>query len=348
MAKLANGNGSVPSMQNVAAYAGVSIATVSKVMQGDPTVRAENVTAVQNAIEALGYRINPLASELRRGRRQLIGFILPCYDDLTTALIPLLERQAADRGYALWAASSDRSEQREGELISRFQDWRVAGLIVMPVANGTGTSSLLINETTATVLIECTEHVGRFDSVSSDLEVTAMGLLQRFVELGHDHIAILMPPGADAVPARLRNALVAASTSLPGLRMACPDLNSEIASNAEILGLLFETATRPTAVIAIGSEPLSTIAAYAAGRRWTVPSDLSYLAMTASTSIGVRPVDAIWYPIEALAARVMDTIARRLESPTLPVVSVKVPLTIRTGSTLGRPRLDPHRSAPGT
>ena len=73
------GAGSRVSMQNVAAYAGVSIATVSKVMQGVSTVLPENVTKVQNAIEALGYRINPLGAELRRGRRNLVGLIDRAY-----------------------------------------------------------------------------------------------------------------------------------------------------------------------------------------------------------------------------------------------------------------------------
>ena len=84
-----------PSIHSVAAYAGVSIATVSKVMQGDKTVRAENVKSVQNAIEALGYRINPLAADLRRGRRKLVGVIVPTYDD---PLLCLAGRSAGAAG----------------------------------------------------------------------------------------------------------------------------------------------------------------------------------------------------------------------------------------------------------
>lgn len=130
------GAGTRVSMQNVAAYAGVSIATVSKVMQGVATVLPENVVKVQNAIEALGYRINPLGAELRRGRRNLVGLIVPALDDPAVArLVTELELAVEARGHVLFVGSSHRSEKRETDLAGRMLDWRVAGVIVIPVAS---------------------------------------------------------------------------------------------------------------------------------------------------------------------------------------------------------------------
>lgn len=139
--------GTRASMQNVAAYAGVSIATVSKVMQGVATVLPENVTKVQNAIEALGYRINPLGAELRRGRRNLIGLIVPTLEDMAVAeLVSELELAVETRGHVLFVASSHRASKREADLANRMQDWRVAGVIVLPVEGQAGDSALLIED----------------------------------------------------------------------------------------------------------------------------------------------------------------------------------------------------------
>lgn len=141
------GAGARVSMQNVAAYAGVSIATVSKVMQGVSTVLPENVTKVQNAIEALGYRINPLGAELRRGRRNLVGLIVPTFDDPTVArLVMSLELEVERRGHVLFVASSHGSDKREADIVGRMLDWRVAGIVVKPIKANKSSAALLLAE----------------------------------------------------------------------------------------------------------------------------------------------------------------------------------------------------------
>src|SRR5690242_15332472 len=135
------------SMRNVAAYAGVSIATVSKVMQGEPTVLPENVTKVQNAIEALGYRINPLGAELRRGRRYLVGVIVPNLEDVAVGrLVMQLELEIERRGHVLFAACSHDNESRETDIAMRMIDWRVGGVIVSPVKGQKSPAALLIED----------------------------------------------------------------------------------------------------------------------------------------------------------------------------------------------------------
>jgi LacI family transcriptional regulator len=157
------------SMQNVAAYAGVSIATVSKVMQGVPTVLPENVTKVQNAIEALGYRINPLGAELRRGRRNLIGAIVPTLEEPAIArLLTALETEIEARAHVLFVASSHRSEPRETDLVGRMIDWRVAGLIMVPIKGQRSGGALLLEDAgLPTVFVQREAGVRHFDTISA-------------------------------------------------------------------------------------------------------------------------------------------------------------------------------------
>lgn len=157
-----------PSIHSVAAYAGVSIATVSKVMQGVATVRKENVVAVQNAIEALGYRINPLGAELRRGQRKLIGAIVRDFEDAVSAsLLAALERHVEARGFTMLIASSRHLEEREVELVGRMQDWRVAGLIIESDA-GRQKAALLLRDGPPAVFIGNPNVQEDFDVVVHD------------------------------------------------------------------------------------------------------------------------------------------------------------------------------------
>jgi DNA-binding LacI/PurR family transcriptional regulator len=337
--KAKNGTGSVPSMQNVAAYAGVSIATVSKVMQGDATVRAENVTAVQNAIEALGYRINPLAAELRRGRRQLIGVIVPCHDETTAALINSFERHAAERGYALWAASSNRSEQREGELIGRFQDWRVAGLIVMPVPSESGASASMINGTTATVFVEGHEHAANFDAVRTNLRRSATDVLDRLVGLGHQHMAVVGFAGEDAIALRLKSAFAPAGPAVPMVRMSFLDLSVTPQDAVAEIRAQLDGSGRPTAVIALGCQVAGLIMAFAAGRKWSIPSDLSIVTFQGARVEGVASLlTAVCYPAEAVGLRAVDSLLRRVEQPAAPLSAIVEECQIELGSSIGAPQ----------
>lgn len=161
------GAGSRVSMQNVAAYAGVSIATVSKVMQGVSTVLPENVTKVQNAIEALGYRINPLGAELRRGRRNLVGLIVPTFDDPALArLVMALELEVERRGHVLFVGSSHSSEKREADIAGRMLDWRVGGIVVLPVKSRKSAAALLLDDAALpTVFVEARKAASRHDTV---------------------------------------------------------------------------------------------------------------------------------------------------------------------------------------
>jgi DNA-binding LacI/PurR family transcriptional regulator len=166
--------GARASMQNVAAYAGVSIATVSKVMQGVTTVLPENVTKVQNAIEALGYRINPLGAELRRGRRNLIGLIVPDIEKSGTArLITELELAVEAKNHVLFVASSHQSPQREADLANRMQDWRVAGVVIVPISGQTGDAALLIADSgVPAVYVQATvPRKAQFDTIIANGEM---------------------------------------------------------------------------------------------------------------------------------------------------------------------------------
>src|SRR5438132_1643541 len=120
-------------MREVAALAGVSLKTVSRVINAEPAVSDEVRSRVVGAIQRLDYRHDHAASSLRRSDRKTstIGVLL---EDVANPFSSALHREIEDvalrRGVLVLAGSSDEDEAREQQLIAAFTSRRVDGLII--------------------------------------------------------------------------------------------------------------------------------------------------------------------------------------------------------------------------
>jgi LacI family transcriptional regulator len=127
----------VPTMRDVAALAGVSIKTVSRVVNQEPGVSPELAERVLDAVGLLGYRHNLTASSLRRAdhKSATIGVLL---EDLSNPFSAALQRAIEDvarhRGTLVLAGSSDEDPDRQQELLHALVSRRVDGLIAMPAS----------------------------------------------------------------------------------------------------------------------------------------------------------------------------------------------------------------------
>jgi LacI family transcriptional regulator len=125
-------------MQDVAVGAGVSLSTVSRVVNRDRTVQAALASRVRDVIDELGYRRDLTASSLRRADRvsTLIGLV---FDDVANPFFSSLHRGveevARKRGVLTLAGSSDDEPDRERELTEAFAARRVDGMIIAPVGD---------------------------------------------------------------------------------------------------------------------------------------------------------------------------------------------------------------------
>ena len=123
-------------MRDVAAIAGVSVSTVSRVVNGNP-VAADMARKVQEAVALVGYRHNHTAGALRRadGVSRTIGLIV---EDVANPFFSAVHRGVEDtaraRGVVTFAGSSDEQPERERELIDALLARRVDGLVIAPTA----------------------------------------------------------------------------------------------------------------------------------------------------------------------------------------------------------------------
>lgn len=126
-----------PTMSDVAAMAGVSLKTVSRVVNEEGYVSADTFAAVKSAIDALGFRRNEAARQLKQGTAVTIGLVMedqsdPFYSTLSRAV----EEVALAQGYLLLIASSNEDPTRSRAIVESFTSRGVDGIVLAP-ARGT-------------------------------------------------------------------------------------------------------------------------------------------------------------------------------------------------------------------
>jgi LacI family transcriptional regulator len=181
-------------MKDVAAVAGVSLSTVSRVVNGSPPVAPELAAKVVRAVEVLGYRHNHSAGTLRRadGLSASIGLI---FDDVANPFFSGIHRGVEDvartRSVVTFAGSSDESPERERELIEAVLDRRVDGLIIVPTA---GDHSYLLRDVAAGIAVVFVDRPPQSidgDCVLSDNRGGADRATTHLIEHGHRRIGFV-------------------------------------------------------------------------------------------------------------------------------------------------------------
>lgn len=182
-----------PTMREVGALAGVSIKTVSRVVNGEATVAPELVTRVRAAVEELGYRPDHAASSLRRsdGRSRTIAVVL---EDLANPFSAAVHRAVVDtaraQGVLVLAASSDEDPADEREAVAAFTARRVDGVVLMPTSADHDWIADELAGGTALVMVD--RPAGDLaDAVVSDNRASAARATNHLLRGGHRRIAFL-------------------------------------------------------------------------------------------------------------------------------------------------------------
>lgn len=257
-------------MREVAALAGVSLKTVSRVINAEPGVSAELATRVSAAIERLDYRHNLQASSLRRvdGKSATIGVILEdIANPFSSTLHRAIENVAVKRGVLVLAGSLEEDAARERELVSAFASRRVDGLIIMPASHD---HSYLLNERKAGTALVFVDRPPSFLDADTVLADNVGGVRRGIQHLhGHGHRRIAYLGDLQTImTATLRYQGYREELDAHGVqvdaRLVGHDLRGIEAAEALTAGFLAQDPP-PTAIFAM--QNLLTIGAYRALRR---------------------------------------------------------------------------------
>lgn len=181
-------------MHDVAALAGVSQKTVSRVVNGEQNVSPSVQERVQRAVEQLGYRHNLAASALRSGQpsRSIALLVQDLSNDYSAAVLRALDDAARDRGVVVLSASLDEEEARERELVADLINRRVDGLVMMPTSESQAYLQPDVRAGFVVVTIDRpAKHVAA-DSVLVDNRTGAYDATKHLLAHGHRRIGLLV------------------------------------------------------------------------------------------------------------------------------------------------------------
>jgi len=182
-----------PTMRHVAERAGVSLKTVSRVINDEPNVAPSTAERVNAAIAELGFRRNDLARSLRHGRSSAtLGLVIedvanPFYSAISQAV----ESVARSRGFMVIAGSCGEDPERERELVQALLRRRVDALVLVPAA---ASHDWLADEETPVVFLDRPPVGVDADAVLLDNAGGARAAVEHLLAYGHKRIAFVGDP----------------------------------------------------------------------------------------------------------------------------------------------------------
>jgi LacI family transcriptional regulator, galactose operon repressor len=178
-------------MREVAAIAGVSAKTVSRVFNDDPHVTPETRARVEATLRQLNYVPNAVATTFRTGRSPVVGIAVPdLVDPFFAAIAKSVNRLATHRGMSTVVTSLGDETQKETDVVGRLLSQSLSGLIIAPVA----TDHSYLNawkERLPIVFVDRAPIKLAVDSITEDDSGGAHAATQHLIDHGHRRIAFI-------------------------------------------------------------------------------------------------------------------------------------------------------------
>lgn len=327
----------------VAQLAGVSIKTVSRVVNREPNVRSATREKVNRAIRELNYRPNQSARNLASHRSRLIALV---YDDPSTYDIPssgyVIEMQSGvlnacrQSNYELLIHPCDyRSGSVSVELAEMVAKGRPAGIVLAaPLSNMQHIVAAITSTQTPFVRLSPGIASTRYSIVeTNDFEISAQ-MTEYLASLGHERIAhIIGDPDHKAVLNRFEGYKEGlARANIRFRKRYAVQGNNSIRSGEECAEKLLSLATRPSAIFAANDDMAAGVMRQARRMGLTVPSDLSVAGCDdIALAQQVYPaLTTIRQPLSEMAENAAKLLIDNAQGESLPTVANQIPGVIIT------------------
>lgn len=319
-------------MKDVAALSGVSLKTVSRVVNGEPGVSEDLIQRVQNAVAQLDYRHNLAASNLRRGHRTgSIGVLLhDLRNPFSATLLRAIEDRARPAGVAVLSSSLDDLQDREALMADAMVSRRVDGLVLMPTSDD---QSYLFSDIRAGLAVVAVDRPARgidVDTVVVDNVGGAREAVAQLAALGHRRIACLSDSEQIWTAGERRRGYlqaIAAAGLEPDERLLIANLRSAGEATQAALELL-DGIEPPTAIFSARNDLTVGVVRALRQRSLQRTVALSGFDDFPMADLLEPAVTVVAQDLETLGARAGDLLFARMQHGSAPSQRVVVPTTL--------------------
>jgi LacI family transcriptional regulator len=319
------------SILDVARDAGVSIATVSHVINSTKSVTPETTDRVLQSIEKLGYRINPVARSLKTGKSQQIAFIVP---DISNAffstLIEEVELVLRSHGYSVLIANTKETEERELKNIELLSNSFVDGfLIASTMEEYTELAPFLPKDTPIVFIDRAWEECPHDTIVVSSKEALTKGV-ENLIAQGHQRIGYITGLRRVSTTQERLSAYTEVMTAhglySEQLIRVGDSMSPSVDANLEALLDAGCTAIVITNNV-MATQAMTTL------RRWGIfpGRDINILGYRDSeqAQYGLHNLDLVCQPTADLGRKAGELLLKRLKNPDTPPSKVVLNATLR-------------------
>ena len=307
---------------DVAREANVSMATVSRVVNGNPNVKPTTRKKVMEVIDRLGYRPNAVARGLASKKTTTVGVIIPDISNLIFAeLARGIEDIATMYNYNIILSNSDQNVDKELRLLNTMLSKQVDGLVFMSGNITNEHISEFEKSPVPIVLAGSLEESGKIPSVNIDHEQAVYDAITTFIENGHKQIAMVIGPLHE--PVNVEKKLLGYKRALSD---AAIEYNEDLVqegdytydSGIEAFEKYLELNLNPTAVFVTSDEMAVGVVHSAGDNGFVIPKNIEVITSeNTKLSLMVRPqlttIVQPLYDIGAVAMRLLTKLMNKEE-----------------------------------
>lgn len=307
-------------MKDVAKKSGLSIATISKYINGG-NVLVENREIIDKAIKELGFEVNEMARGLKTNRTMTIGLLIPSLENIFfTSIVSNIESVLIDSGYSTIICDYKEDKNLEKQKLDFLVKKMVDGIITMPMGNDIDAINSVIKRNIPVVLIDRALKGVECDTVLVDNLNASYNAVEQLIVLGHRRIGIICGP----------DEIYTAQERLKGYERVHEDYNMtidsslvkkgdyQVESGYRLLKELLKAEVSPTAILVTNYE--MTLGALMAvnDSNIKIPDDISFIGFdNLQLSKVVRPpLSIVIQPVQQIGEVAANTILNRLKGDT--------------------------------
>ncbi len=313
-------------IKDVADLAGVSTASVSRVLANKPNVRPEVKQRVMEAVKTLGYRPNRVARSLRSNRSNLIGLIVsdienPFFQQVSRAV----EDMALEHGYSVVLCNTDENPEKEKMYLQLLYDENAAGVILSPTCRTIDDFSLVAELNMPLVVVDRRIKGGEYDTVVTDNVQSAYAVVSHLIAQGRRRIAAVFGVGSSTGRERREGYIKALedhgiTSSADLVVFARPKEEDGFVAAAQLLQL----EEKPDAIFTSNSLLAAGVLRALKENRVAIPAEIAFASFdeTRWAALTEPPVTVMEQPTYEIGRTAAALLIKRITDPARPTREV--------------------------
>lgn len=316
-------------MTMVARDAGVSVSTVSHVVNGTRPVNPETRKLVLESMERLGFRHRPVSGSLAAGSTLSVGLAMSVsVNPAMRELVDAIEEESSRRGLQMILADTHDDPDREGKVVARLLAHHVDGVLIVPSQRWEPSALRLLRERSVPFVVVDRIQDVRADQIGVENESAATSLVDHLLQRGHTRVAYVgASPGLSTMAERLAGYTEAhrrRGVPIPP-ELVTSDCAGEDQARRAVAAML-ALPEPPTALFAAGYAATMGALRGARGAGMSVPGDLAMVCFDEVpwAEVAEPGMTVLAQPWFAIGARAVQMLLRRMNVPDAPVQSLRL------------------------